>query len=302
MGLTSREIVEIVQLIFYTPALITSILVCRKHGAGRQLGWIYLAILSILRLIGASTGIAAVYDPNTSLIACTITCSSIGLSPLLLALQCLLKRINEGMKGQGLRLMIIQIWQIPILVALILSIIAGTRLYSTDPSTQNSGYTFSEAGIVLFVASYVALAGITLATLTKRRHILEGETRLLAACLLSLPFIGVRLLYSVIADFDHHSTVFSLISDSHTAVIVWAIMNVLMEFVAVTTFLLAGIFVRVIPRSMVKAGYVDPPSYNAVTQKRSTAPGNYDKSSAYPLSERQSGSNRAVPYGNTTAV
>lgn len=85
--MTPREILNIVELIYYTPVLFLSIFICTRHGFKRADGWIYLVILSLLRLIGSSTGIAYVsHASNKNLIACEVVCSSIGLSPLLLAL------------------------------------------------------------------------------------------------------------------------------------------------------------------------------------------------------------------------
>lgn len=84
---TAREVLDIIELVYYTPILFISIFVCFKHGFKRSEGWLFLIILSLLRLIGAGTGVAAVSNPgNKSLIACSIVCAGIGLSPLLLAL------------------------------------------------------------------------------------------------------------------------------------------------------------------------------------------------------------------------
>ena len=260
---SSREIVDIVELAFYAPVLLLTVYVCYRHGMGRQQGWIYLGILAILRLIAAGTGIASIHDPtNNTLIECSITCYGIGLSPLLLALLGILQRLHEGMKGRGLGSRQIRLVSIPLLVGLILGIVAGTKEYSSDPSTRSEGEHLQEAAVLLFLLGYLLLAGITLLTVTKKNHILDGEQRLLAAAVVSLPFLLVRIIWSIIAAFDHNSNTFSLLSTSNTSVVVWAIMSVLMEFIVVILFLAAGIFVRVIPRHMVRDGYADPPTYD----------------------------------------
>ncbi len=48
MGLSSRDDLNIVELVFYVPALGLFIWVLLKQGFGRQLGWLYLAILSLV--------------------------------------------------------------------------------------------------------------------------------------------------------------------------------------------------------------------------------------------------------------
>lgn len=262
MGLTSREILDIVEIIYYAPALLIALYVVRKHGHGRQSGWIYLCILALLRLIGASTGIAAVYHPSTGLIECSLITITVGISPLLLALLGILKRLSEGMKGFGIKQKLFLLANIPIVVGLIIAIIAGTKEFSTDLSTRNDGYTYGKIAILLLLLGFLILAAFTVVTMAKASHILEGERRLLVAALASLPFIAVRLLYSIIATFDNNSNVFTIFSSSNTPVIVQALMSTLMEFIVVAIYLAAGLLVRVIPRSMVKEGYVDPPTYN----------------------------------------
>src|SRR5271154_1527103 len=181
MGVTSREALCIVEIIYYVPALLPAVYVIKKHGFGRQLGWIYLVILGILRLIGAATGIAAIHSPSLGLIECSTITFSVGLSPLLLALLGILQRLSEGMKGQGISPQIFRVCHIPIIVGLILAIIAGTKEYDTNTSTRNDGYTYAKTGIILLVVGFMILVAMTLAIFGKKRHILEGEHRLAVA-------------------------------------------------------------------------------------------------------------------------
>ena len=264
---SSREVVDIVELAFYSPVLLATIYVCYRHGIGRQQGWLYLGILAILRLIAAGTGIGYIHDPsNSTLIQCSIICYGIGLSPLLLALLGILQRLHEGMKGRGLASRQIRIISIPLLVGLILGIVAGTKEYDDDPSSRTTGQQLQEGAVILFLVGYLLLAALTLFTVVKKNHILEGEQRLLAAAVVSLPFLLVRIIWSLISAFDHnYSGDFSLLADSNTAVVIWAIMSVLMEFIVVLLYLFAGLFVRVIPRHMVNEGYAQPPRYGHTT-------------------------------------
>ena len=89
----AREIFDIVELAYYVSALPLSIWVLAKHGFGRQLGWIYLTILALIRIVGASCGIAAVSNPKNTLIEINDILGSVGLSALFLAMLGFLKRL-----------------------------------------------------------------------------------------------------------------------------------------------------------------------------------------------------------------
>ena len=69
--------------------------VCFRHGFGRQLGWFYLLLLPIVRLVGAGMEIAAenIHPPSTGVYKGAAVLYSVGLVPLLLCLMGLLKRM-----------------------------------------------------------------------------------------------------------------------------------------------------------------------------------------------------------------
>ena len=270
-----REIVDIIEIIFYVPALVLSVWCCKKHGGGRQLGWFYLIVLALLRIIGASTGIASVHNPtNSNLTATWVACDSIGLGPLLLALQGFLKRLNEGMRRNGLNPQYIQMLSALVCAAVALAIVAACKLYSSDADTASDGQDFQKAAIIVYLVTFLLLAALAAFTAMKRQHIYGGEQRLLWAALLSLPFLLIRIIYSICAAFDNSSTTFSLISDAHTPVAVWAIMSVLMEFIVVSIYLAAGLTLQVIPRQFVRGRYAIAPSYGLPTEQYVFPPGN----------------------------
>lgn len=88
-----RKVLDIIEFIFYVPALTISIFVSTRNGFGRQLGWVFLCVLSIIRLVGAATGIASIHKPSEELFEATFITNSAGLSPLLLAMLGMLKRV-----------------------------------------------------------------------------------------------------------------------------------------------------------------------------------------------------------------
>ena len=91
-----RRISAIAQLAIYVPVLFASTVVVIRHCFHRQLGWIFLAILATVRIIGSGFGIAAVRNPHNSTdIEWGAVLQSVGISPLLLASLGLLKRIID---------------------------------------------------------------------------------------------------------------------------------------------------------------------------------------------------------------
>lgn len=254
MGLSSRTILDIVELVYYGPALLLTLWIIKKHGMGRQSGWIYLAILAVLRIVGAATGIAANSHPSQGLIETSDIAYSVGISPLFLAWLAIIKRVNEGMHIHSFPPRLINIAHLPIIAGLILAIIGGTDLYSTNPATVNDGVTDMKAAVLIFLLAFVALSAISVFTFTRIHQIMDGEKRLVFASVAVIPFLLVRIIYAIIADFSHGSTVFSLTSDRNVAVVVQAIMSVAMEFIAVLIFIMAGFATPAIPRSMVRSG------------------------------------------------
>jgi hypothetical protein len=90
------------QVAFFGPALVISSFIVFRHGFSRRLGWLYLVLLSILRIIGGSVTLYSETqdDYSTSLVIAAAITSAIGTAPLLMALQGILSRVNEGLREQ----------------------------------------------------------------------------------------------------------------------------------------------------------------------------------------------------------
>jgi hypothetical protein len=90
----TKEGIAIAELAMYIPALIFAIIIVIRLGFHRQLGWIYLAILSGIRIAGAIFEILREHSPtNATYIEWAAILQSIGLAPLILASMGLLKRV-----------------------------------------------------------------------------------------------------------------------------------------------------------------------------------------------------------------
>jgi hypothetical protein len=93
--LTQFGKLEITVLVYFTIGLPIAIYVCKKHGFGRQAGWVSLVALAIVRIVGAAINLAAEQSspPNISLYVTGVVFNSLGLIPMLFALQGLIARL-----------------------------------------------------------------------------------------------------------------------------------------------------------------------------------------------------------------
>lgn len=130
------------------------------------------------------------------------------------------------------------------LVALILAIVGGTDKSSSDTNTVSTGVTLTRVAVVLFMVTFIVAALITITTFFKIRSISSGETRILFALALAIPFLFVRLIYSLLANFSNSSDFNFVIGN----VVVEGVMATLMEFVVVILFLGAGLLAPKIPK------------------------------------------------------
>jgi hypothetical protein len=133
--------------------------------------------------------------------------------------------------------------QILITVGLILGIAGGTSSISPDGTYQPQ--TTSNVGAILYVLAFLALVLVALITVSKLTHAATNEKRLVWVVLLALPFILVRIVYSVISVFgkDRH---FNLITGS---VVIHVFMSVVEEMIVVIIYLFVGWRTEAVPAS-----------------------------------------------------
>ena len=134
---------------------------------------------------------------------------------------------------------------LPALAALILCIIGAT---SANNASDIQNQDTIKAGIVLFAVIWLMLASLTLGAWLAKRRTGEGEGALVLAVSCALPFILVRLIYSLLSGFDKHSSIFGLAKTSDTAVTVSLVMSVLEEMVVVLIYLAVGLKLPSVPK------------------------------------------------------
>lgn len=231
--ISAPEAIAIAELCVYTPIFLLTSVVLFRHGFKRQSGWIYLAVFCAVRIAGAIFKIESTKNPrNKTDLEWSAILQSVGLSPLLLASLGLLKRVtdyasdrvrsdqgqldrdNFAIKGRARltgkllskyatatsrRSRVIQLAQVPILVALVLCIIGGT---DTAGGNQ-TGTTLTKVGILIFAVAYILHAILLAITSRDLGNAPRGDRRLYWVLIAALPFLGVRLLWSLLAVFAH---------------------------------------------------------------------------------------------------
>ncbi|KAJ6119275.1 hypothetical protein N7523_003555 [Penicillium sp. IBT 18751x] len=301
MGGVTTEGVAIAELIVYTPVALCALFVVFRHGFHKQLGWIYLVIFSGIRIGGSIMEILSTKNPdNASDKEWATILQSVGLSPLLLSTLGLLKRITDetservpsdptsggnlilqgfaaysGIIGRlasiytnkatatSRRSKIIQLIHIPALIALILAISGGTDQASSNISDHQTGKTETRATIILFLVIYIAACFLWVITVRDLGRMASSQRRLFLGILLALPFIAVRLLYSLITDFANNPK-FSFV-DGDAAIQLG--MATIEEFVVVLMYTVLGL---ITPRSTIDpavgGGIISQEAYGLATE------------------------------------
>lgn len=237
----ASEILDIVEIAFFVPALPLSIYICLKHGFKREAGWLLLTILSIIRIVGAACGIAASKDGNHTLIEVSMIMSSVGSATLVAAFTGITNRIAEGSKGSPFSSQQRKLLQIIGIVSIVLGIYGGTKIADPDPSTRSTGQTYLKVAVILILVQFLASCVVLGFCAINFRHILDVDQKLFYCVTLAVPFLFVRVIYSILAAFNSNSSTFSLLSTTIVAVVVRACLGIAMEIITVYLFILAGI-------------------------------------------------------------
>lgn len=238
MVLNSHADLAAAEIAFYAPALCLSLYVCFRQGFSKNLGWFYLVTISILRIIGASTTLYIVTqkDYSASLLETAAVTSAIGTAPLLLVLLGFLERINQRMEQKGIGMIVFRPIHLLSLAALILAIVGGVN--KADPSTYNTGKACLEAASMIFLVNYLALATITILTAMRMSCIQSSEHTLSIVAIGVLPFVLIRVIYTIAVSFSSPGSVFDSTSPN-----IWcqAFMMFSMEAICVSLYIWAGL-------------------------------------------------------------
>ncbi|KAL9581967.1 MAG: hypothetical protein Q9203_005688 [Teloschistes exilis] len=215
-----RYAISIAQLAVYIILCPLAAFVAFRHGFGKSSGWLYLVIFTVIRIASSALGIVNHQHPTSE-------SDLVWYWPW---------AVNESIPSL-LRVRIIRFLHISNLLALILSFVGGTRLSFNDPSSQSQGRDLAKVSIIIFLVVSIISSAIAVLTFLEKISIPQGERRLLFGVLAALPFIFVRILYTIMADFVNNST-FKIYGRN---VMVQLCMAIIEEMVATIIFIAVGL-------------------------------------------------------------
>ncbi|TAQ90620.1 hypothetical protein B7494_g1031 [Chlorociboria aeruginascens] len=206
MTLTYRNGISIAEIVVYSPALLIAVLLAFRHGFGRI--WYFLIIFSLARILGAAFQLATIANPTSvSDYTAAIVLQNVGFSPLLLIILALVTRVFKSITKTHqtiINMYIIYMIEGVTFLALILGIVGGVDAGNNYSKTGvYQPQALSKASTVLFIIAYITTAVATLLLSPSISHAEQGEKRVLLAVAVSLPFLLVRLVYSIMVTFTH---------------------------------------------------------------------------------------------------
>jgi len=191
------------QLSIYAALSVPFIYILFRHGRPGVIGWFYILGFCSIRVVGGGMALSSDKSgtPNTT----AAILSSIGLSPLIIGISGLLHeaRYYRNSKLRGDR-------EWPIVGIFHLTVLAGLGLVASGASAFNGAdikptdLTLLKVGIIILLITWVILCIWSLFSLLLSQRTVEapgfvGGTKILYVVLFSLPFAGIRMLYSVIS-------------------------------------------------------------------------------------------------------
>ena len=247
--ITYRGGVSIAELIFYVPALLIAVFLTIRHGFSRSSGWRFMVVFALARILSSSFAIALDSSPtNESLNIGYSILINIALSPLLLVSFGLMSRLISDIstcRETIVKPRMIQIIQFAVTIGLILGIVGGDEAGSDFSKTGVYQIkTLTKASVVIFAICLAALAVVAISVVPVISYAPPGEKRLLYATAFSLPFLLVRLIYSLISVFAGLKS-FSFLAGSETILLCMALLE---EIVVVITYEFVGLTLKKLPK------------------------------------------------------
>ncbi|KAJ5664592.1 hypothetical protein N7462_011405 [Penicillium macrosclerotiorum] len=188
------------KLVIYIFLSIPASYINLKHGRRGFLGWFYVQLFCALRLV---TDVLTI-KPGLASTETTMILSSVGLAPLLFACAGILHeaRLARDPTINGKKEWMYQIYyHILVLGATILNVVGVVELMEKGPNSVSG--TLTKVGATLAVLGWVVLVGFSLFSLRynviKKTSTYRNGTLLLYGVIATLPFNGIRLVYSVIS-------------------------------------------------------------------------------------------------------
>jgi hypothetical protein len=257
MTIGYRDGVSIAEIAVYVPGLVIAIYLSIHHGFSRSAGWYFLVIFTLARVLGACLQLATISSPtNINLYIGYGILSNIGLSPLMLAALGLLSRLVDNINRTHRTFIshrMFKLVELVIIVGLILGIVGGVEAGNNFTSTGTFvPGTLNKVGTALFIVCYVAIVLSTILLSFSIQHATHGEKRILFAVAISLPFLLVRLVYSIMSTIVHNNK-FNLLDGNVTILLCVAYIE---ELVVVIVYEGTGLTLAQVPK---ESGFNETP-------------------------------------------
>ncbi|CAJ2504152.1 Uu.00g115460.m01.CDS01 [Anthostomella pinea] len=240
-SVTYRDGTAIVQLFFFAAYLCCALFLCTKHGWYRSGGWLIIVLFSTLRIIGSGFQLSTIDHPTRTAYAGALITESIGIAPLVNINVGMLAWLNEYLRKKLHKIVFIMFF-VASSTGIGLASEGGAR--SANTATPFSGNALTQAAIVIFTVQYACVGIVASIIYAQRREIARLELRLLVCTAACSPFIVVRLVYGLIANFSHDIRFNIFLGDTT----IYFTMSVLMEIFAVGLCCIAGLMLEKMPR------------------------------------------------------
>ncbi|KAL5535253.1 hypothetical protein ACEPAF_3347 [Sanghuangporus sanghuang] len=256
-SLDERGDISVALLAIYPFIFILALILTVRHGFRRQAGWLFLLLFSTAKIVGAILHIVAELQsaPSKGLLIAAFAIEGAGLAPLL---ECTLSFV--GAAGSRIiethaivtraRLRIVHLLMTGTAV---MFIIGATDATSDDASERSTGSTLRKVGGILFLVAFLTIVSCIVVFWSAQHELLKYQKILLKGISCAVPFLAVRVLYSILSSFSPSSSFSSLGTSSestsglakfNTITGRWQlflIMGVLMEFFVVSIYLFFGL-------------------------------------------------------------
>lgn len=258
-GLDERGDIAIALVVIYPFIAILTLILTIRHGFSRQAGWLFLLIFSICRIVGGILHIVAekTNPPQIGLYIGAYTLEGIGLAPFLLCTKSFIEVVGRDVFGTPSLPLItrprLRILGLLLTAGSVLIITGATQSSDDDESSVNTANELRKIGGILLAVTFVLLVILHL-FLWQVQHMLQDFQRmLLKGISFALPFLAVRVLYSVLSNFaptvnfgdtTSSSTSSSALSKFSSISGLWELylfMSVLMEFCAISIYIYFGL-------------------------------------------------------------
>ncbi|PMD37684.1 hypothetical protein L207DRAFT_636341 [Hyaloscypha variabilis F] len=247
MGMSAHSGVAIAQTVVYVPIVPLAIFITiRNRSHPLIMAWYPFILFSMMRLAGGPVVLALEHDTTSrGLIIAALILLNVGLIPLLVTTLGIIRLIladnpqiqcNPDRITRVARLVFIA-------AATLLSAGAGLAQYP-------SGRYLTVAGYALFAVILVAMIFIQLFLWRDSATLIPYTRKALAHATLAIPFLVVRTVYAL-ADTSTASDTSSPWSPVYGNVVLFAIMCLLMEYIALCLYMWVGL---TLPRKVEKLG------------------------------------------------